>query len=101
MSFLDRLQEVIPHGGRAWLEALAIAVGLVVVIFVVLPRLVKVQWLRWTIAAGLVLIAGWLTVLPVFFDKEAFNSARGEKKGVNYLYADGHIKNLLAIGGTK
>ncbi|HXT40400.1 MAG TPA: type II secretion system protein [Candidatus Angelobacter sp.] len=39
--------------------------------------------------------------IPVFFDKEAFHSARGAKKGVNYLYADGHIKNLLAIEGTK
>ena len=39
--------------------------------------------------------------IPVFFDKEVFHSARGEKKGVNYLYADGHIKNLLAIEGTK
>src|SRR5215471_16958727 len=34
---------------------------------------------------------------PVMFDKEAFHAARGEKKGVNYLYADGHIKNLLVI----
>ena len=39
--------------------------------------------------------------IPVFFDKEAFHSARGQKKGVNYLYADGHIRNLLAIEGTK
>jgi prepilin-type N-terminal cleavage/methylation domain-containing protein/prepilin-type processing-associated H-X9-DG protein len=39
--------------------------------------------------------------IPVFFDKEAFHKARGQKKGVNYLYADGHIKNLLAIEGTK
>src|SRR5207302_8437319 len=39
--------------------------------------------------------------IPVFFDKEAFHNARGEKKGVNYLYADGHIKNLLAIEGTR
>lgn len=39
--------------------------------------------------------------IPVMFDKEAFHIARGEKKGVNYLYADGHIKNLLAIEGTK
>jgi len=38
---------------------------------------------------------------PVMFDKEAFHAARGEKKGVNYLYADGHIKNLLVIEGTK
>jgi len=39
--------------------------------------------------------------IPVFFDKEAFHSARGRNKGVNYLYADGHIKNLLALEGTK
>ena len=39
--------------------------------------------------------------IPLVFDKEAFHRARGEKKGVNYLYADGHIKNLLVIEGTK
>ena len=39
--------------------------------------------------------------IPVFFDKESFHSPRGEKKGVNYLYADGHIQKLLAIEGTK
>ena len=39
--------------------------------------------------------------IPVFFDKEAFHAARGEKRGVNYLYADGHIKNLMAIDGSK
>lgn len=39
--------------------------------------------------------------IPVFFDKNAFHKARGPKKGVNYLYADGYIKNLLAIEGTK
>jgi prepilin-type processing-associated H-X9-DG protein len=39
--------------------------------------------------------------IPVFFDKEAFHQARGDKRGVNYLYADGHIKNLLAIEGSK
>jgi len=38
--------------------------------------------------------------IPVFFDKESFHAARGPKKAVNYLYADGHIKNLLAIEGT-
>jgi len=38
--------------------------------------------------------------IPVMFDKEAFHKARGPKKGVNYLYADGHIKNLLVIEGT-
>jgi prepilin-type N-terminal cleavage/methylation domain-containing protein/prepilin-type processing-associated H-X9-DG protein len=38
--------------------------------------------------------------IPVFFDKENFHAARGPSKAVNYLYADGHIKNLLTIEGT-
>ena len=38
--------------------------------------------------------------IPVMFDKEAFHAGRGAKKGVNYLYADGHIKNLLVLEGT-
>jgi prepilin-type N-terminal cleavage/methylation domain-containing protein/prepilin-type processing-associated H-X9-DG protein len=38
--------------------------------------------------------------IPVFFDKQKFHAARGASKAVNYLYADGHIKNLLAIEGT-
>jgi prepilin-type N-terminal cleavage/methylation domain-containing protein/prepilin-type processing-associated H-X9-DG protein len=38
--------------------------------------------------------------IPVFFDKEKFHEARGRGKELNYLYADGHIKNLLAIEGT-
>jgi len=39
--------------------------------------------------------------IPVVYDKEDFHKARGPNKAVNYLYADGHIKNLLAIEGTK
>lgn len=39
--------------------------------------------------------------VPVVFDKDQFHKARGPNKAVNYLYADGHIKNLLAIAGTK
>jgi len=39
--------------------------------------------------------------IPVVFDKEDFHKVRGPAKAVNYLYADGHIKNLLAIEGTK
>jgi prepilin-type N-terminal cleavage/methylation domain-containing protein/prepilin-type processing-associated H-X9-DG protein len=38
--------------------------------------------------------------VPVMFDKQAFHKARGPKKGVNYLYADGHIKNLLVLEGA-
>jgi prepilin-type N-terminal cleavage/methylation domain-containing protein/prepilin-type processing-associated H-X9-DG protein len=39
--------------------------------------------------------------IPVFFDKEGFHVARGPGKEVNYLYADGHIKKLLEMQGTK
>lgn len=38
--------------------------------------------------------------IPVFFDKQGFHAARGAAKAVNYLYADGHIKNLLTMEGT-
>jgi prepilin-type N-terminal cleavage/methylation domain-containing protein/prepilin-type processing-associated H-X9-DG protein len=38
--------------------------------------------------------------IPLMYDKDRFHRARGPKKEVNYLYADGHIKNLLAIEGT-
>lgn len=38
--------------------------------------------------------------IPVFFDKEGFHAARGPNKAVNYLYADGHIKNLLTLEGS-
>jgi len=39
--------------------------------------------------------------IPVVYDKEDFHKARGPDRAVNYLYADGHIKNLLTIAGTK
>jgi len=39
--------------------------------------------------------------IPVVYDKEDFHKARGAAKAVNYLYADGHIKNLLTIEGSK
>ncbi len=39
--------------------------------------------------------------IPLAFDKEAFHSTVGTGRGVNYLYADGHLKNLLAIEGTR
>ena len=38
--------------------------------------------------------------IPLMFDKEKFHIARGPAKAQNFLYADGHIKNLLAIEGT-
>lgn len=38
--------------------------------------------------------------IPVFFDKEGFHALRGPNKAVNYLYADGHIKNLLTVEGA-
>lgn len=39
--------------------------------------------------------------VPLMFDKEAFHKARGQGKGVNYLYADGHIQNILVLEGSK
>lgn len=39
--------------------------------------------------------------IPVVFDKADFHKLRGPDKAVNYLYADGHIKNLLEIEGAK
>jgi prepilin-type N-terminal cleavage/methylation domain-containing protein/prepilin-type processing-associated H-X9-DG protein len=37
--------------------------------------------------------------MPLMFDKEKFHIARGDSKAKNFLYADGHIKNLLVIEG--
>jgi prepilin-type N-terminal cleavage/methylation domain-containing protein/prepilin-type processing-associated H-X9-DG protein len=41
------------------------------------------------------------TKVPLVFDKEGFHAALGARRAVNYLYADGHIKNLLIIQGTQ
>ena len=38
--------------------------------------------------------------IPVFYDKESFHKAIGVDKDINFLYADGHIRNLLELGGT-
>jgi prepilin-type N-terminal cleavage/methylation domain-containing protein len=39
------------------------------------------------------------TQVPLVYDKQDFHRARGNGKGVNYLYADQHLKNLLEIQG--
>jgi len=41
------------------------------------------------------------TRIPLVFDKQSFHAALGSKHAVNYLYADGHIKNLLIIAGSQ
>jgi len=38
--------------------------------------------------------------IPLMFDKDKFHVRRGPKKAQNFLYADGHIKNLLVVEGT-
>jgi prepilin-type N-terminal cleavage/methylation domain-containing protein/prepilin-type processing-associated H-X9-DG protein len=38
--------------------------------------------------------------MPLMYDKEKFHLARGDDKAKNFLYADGHIKNLLVVAGT-
>jgi prepilin-type N-terminal cleavage/methylation domain-containing protein/prepilin-type processing-associated H-X9-DG protein len=35
----------------------------------------------------------------VVFDKDKFHWMRGSQRAVNYLYADGHIKNLMELTG--
>lgn len=35
--------------------------------------------------------------IPVVFDKDKFHIARGSARAINYLYADGHIKNLMEM----
>jgi prepilin-type N-terminal cleavage/methylation domain-containing protein/prepilin-type processing-associated H-X9-DG protein len=39
--------------------------------------------------------------IPVFLDKESFHAALGANKGVNFLYADGHVKKLLEMPGSR
>ncbi len=38
--------------------------------------------------------------IPLMFDKEAFHKALGSARAVNFLYADGHLKNLLTVQGS-
>ena len=42
-----------------------------------------------------------MTRIPLVFDKTSFHANLGTNHAVNYLYADGHIKNLLIISGTQ
>jgi prepilin-type N-terminal cleavage/methylation domain-containing protein/prepilin-type processing-associated H-X9-DG protein len=39
--------------------------------------------------------------IPVFMDKENFHAALGPNKAVNFLYADGHVKKLLEMSGSR
>jgi prepilin-type N-terminal cleavage/methylation domain-containing protein/prepilin-type processing-associated H-X9-DG protein len=41
-----------------------------------------------------------MTRIPLVFDKQGFHAVLGPKHAVNFLYADGHIKNLLILAGT-
>jgi prepilin-type N-terminal cleavage/methylation domain-containing protein/prepilin-type processing-associated H-X9-DG protein len=39
--------------------------------------------------------------IPLLFDKQKFHADLGPTRGQNYLYADGHIKNLLIMDGSQ
>jgi len=39
-------------------------------------------------------------MMPLMYDRDQFHVARGSAKAQNWLYADGHIKNLLLFEGT-
>jgi prepilin-type N-terminal cleavage/methylation domain-containing protein len=41
------------------------------------------------------------TRIPLVFDKTSFHAVLGTNHAQNFLYADGHIKNLLIISGTQ
>jgi prepilin-type N-terminal cleavage/methylation domain-containing protein len=41
-----------------------------------------------------------MTRIPLVYDKQSFHAALGPKHAVDYLYADGHIKNLLIMAGA-
>jgi prepilin-type N-terminal cleavage/methylation domain-containing protein/prepilin-type processing-associated H-X9-DG protein len=38
-----------------------------------------------------------LQQIPVVFDKDKFHVARGDARAINFLYADGHLKNLMEL----
>jgi prepilin-type N-terminal cleavage/methylation domain-containing protein/prepilin-type processing-associated H-X9-DG protein len=42
-----------------------------------------------------------MTKIPLVFDKEKFHAVLGPKHAVNYLYADGHIKNINILAGPQ
>ena len=37
---------------------------------------------------------------PLFYDREDFHLALGEQRKRNFLYADGHVKNMLLFDGN-
>ncbi len=41
------------------------------------------------------------TKVPLVFDKENFHQPLGAARAINYLYADGHIRNLLELPGAR
>ncbi|HEY3860635.1 MAG TPA: type II secretion system protein [Verrucomicrobiae bacterium] len=42
-----------------------------------------------------------MTRIPLVLDKQSFHAALGPSNAVNYLYADGHIKNRLIMAGPQ
>jgi prepilin-type N-terminal cleavage/methylation domain-containing protein/prepilin-type processing-associated H-X9-DG protein len=42
-----------------------------------------------------------MTRIPLVLDKTGFHALLGTNHAVNYLYADGHIKNLLTLSGPQ
>ncbi len=42
-----------------------------------------------------------MTRIPLVFDKEKFHTLLGKNHAVNYLYADGHIKNINVMTGPQ
>jgi len=65
----DRLLDTVPRTASGWLRVGPLLAGLVVALLVVLPRLVRDPNLRLIVAAVVLGVTAWFTIVPVFFDK--------------------------------
>jgi hypothetical protein len=65
----DRLLDTIPRTASGWLRVGPLVVGLAIVLLVVLPRVVHDPNLRLAVAAVVLGVTAWFTIVPVFFDK--------------------------------
>jgi electron transfer DM13 len=64
----DRLDDTIPRTASGWLRVGPLVAGLVIALLVVLPRLVRDPNLRLVVAAAVLGVTAWFTIVPVFFD---------------------------------
>jgi hypothetical protein len=64
----ERLSDVVPRTLAGWLRVGPLVLGLAVLLLVVLPRLVRRAGLRLAVAAVVLGVTAWFTIVPAFFD---------------------------------